>query len=72
MRKLSMKYKIIPALLCLVILAGCQTSQSVTLPTKPTLAVMVQTDGGMCLNAEDTGRLAVYIIELERVITQTQ
>ena len=72
MRRPSMRFKITLALLCLSILAGCQTSQSVTLPTKPTLAVMVQTDGGMCLNAADTGRLAVYIIELERVIVGAQ
>lgn len=71
MRRLSMKSKITLALLCLVTLAACQTPQ-VTLPTKPTLAVQVQTDGGMCLNAADTGRLAVYIIELERVIAGAQ
>lgn len=66
-----MKYRAILALLCLTTLAGCQTPR-VTLPTKPTLAVQVQTDGGMCLNAADTGRLAVYIIELERVIVGAQ
>jgi hypothetical protein len=44
----------------------------IQMPTKPLLAVEVQTDGGMCLNAEDTGRLATYIIELERVISGAQ
>jgi len=71
MRRLSMSSKIILVSLCLITLAGCQTSQ-VTLPTKPLLAVEVQTDGGMCLNAADTGRLATYIIELERVIAGAQ
>lgn len=58
--------------LCLSTLVACQTPQSITMPTKPILDVQVQTDGGMCLNAEDTARLATYIIELERVITNAQ
>lgn len=67
-----MKYKIILALSCLTILAGCQTPQSITLPTKPLLEVAVQTDGGMCLDAESTAKLATYIVELERTITSAQ
>lgn len=67
-----MKYKIIPVLLCLGILAACQTPQSITMPTKPLLEVVVQTDGGMCLNGQSTARLATYIVELERAITNAQ
>lgn len=72
MMRLSMRYRKTLLSLCLLTLTACQTAQLITLPTKPTLAVQVQTDGGMCLNAADTGRLAVYIIELERVIVGAQ
>lgn len=67
-----MKYRAILALSCLTILAGCQTTQSITLPTKPVLDVMVQTDGGMCLNADNTAKLGTYIVELERTIKNAQ
>lgn len=72
MRQLSMRYRAILASSLLVTLAGCQTSQSITMPTKPTLDVQVQTDGGMCLSAESTASLATYIVELERTITNAQ
>lgn len=51
--------------LCLTTLAACQTSMPM-MPTKPVLDVQVQTDGGMCLDAQSTERLAIYILELER------
>lgn len=37
-----------------------------TMPSKPVLNVIVQSDGGMCLDAQNTERLAIYILELER------
>lgn len=72
MRQLSMRLKIILASSLLVTLAGCQTPQSITMPTKPILDVQVQTDGGMCLSAESTASLATYIVELERTINNAQ
>lgn len=72
MRQLSMRYRAILASSLLVTLAGCQTPQSITMPTKPILDVKVQTDGGMCLNAESTASLATYIVELERTINNAQ
>ena len=66
MRRPSMKFRATLALSCLTILVGCQAPQSITMPTKPILDVKVQTDGGMCLDAQSTERLAIYIIELER------
>ena len=72
MKKQSKIFRAILALSCLITLAACQTSQSITMPTKPILSVQVQTDGGMCLNAESTARLATYIVELERTITNAQ
>lgn len=32
---------------------------------RPTLAVMAQPDGGMCLSREDTERLGRYLMALE-------
>lgn len=72
MKKQSIALRAILASSLLVILTACQTSQSITMPTKPILSVQVQTDGGMCLNADSTARLATYIVELERVITLSQ
>ena len=47
-------------------LAGCQSLPSVTpKPPRPTLAVMAQPDGGMCLSREDTERLGRYLMALE-------
>jgi len=36
------------------------------LPTKPTLNVIQNADGGMTLNRDDTEDLGIYILELER------
>jgi len=72
MRQLLMRYRAILASSLLVTLAGCQTSQSITMPTKPILDVQVQTDGGMCLSAKSTASLATYIVELERTINNAQ
>jgi len=36
------------------------------MPTKPALEVQIQSDGGMCLDAQSAERLGIYIIELER------
>ena len=55
-------------------LAGCSLIQSVAqttcqmppLPTKPTLDVIQNADGGMTLNRDDTEELGIYILELER------
>jgi len=72
MKKQSRALRAILASSLLVILAGCQTPQSITMPTKPILDVMVQTDGGMCLSAGSTESLATYIVELERTINNAQ
>jgi len=72
MKKQSRALRAILASSLLVILAGCQTPQSITMPTKPILDVQVQTDGGICLNAESTASLATYIVELERTINNAQ
>lgn len=49
-----------------IILMGCQTPLPKTPPTKPSLKVEVQSSGGMCLSKEDTNKLGIYILELER------
>lgn len=47
-----------------ITLVGCQTQQ--IKPTKPTLQVIPQADGGICLNRENTAKLGAYILELEK------
>ena len=57
--------KIILLIGSLTILAlGCQTQQ--IKPTKPTLQITPQNDGGICLNRESAAKLGAYILELER------
>lgn len=49
--------------------AGCNSlpeKEKHTAPTKPTLTVKVQADGGMCLDRENSEKLGAYILELER------
>lgn len=46
------------------ILMGClQTSQ--IKPTKPTLQIFPQKDGGICLDRQNAIELGTYILELE-------
>lgn len=45
-------------------MAACQHQK--TPPTKPTLQIKPQTDGGICLNRDDAIKLGEYILELER------
>lgn len=57
--------KILPTGL-LVILTACQTTPPTKLPTKPTLTIQKQTDGGICLDKTNAAKLGEYILELER------
>lgn len=68
MKALSRRSKTLLLSSLLITLTACQAAMPVmpVMPTKPVLDVQVQTDGGMCLNAQSTERLAIYIIELER------
>lgn len=47
-----------------IILVGCQTQQ--IKPTKPTLKITPQANGGICLDRENSAKLGTYILELER------
>jgi hypothetical protein len=49
-----------------VILVGCNPVL-VKRPTKPTLQVQTQNDGGICLSKDDTKLLGIYILELEKL-----
>lgn len=46
------------------ILAGCPKPETVK-PTKPTLEIRAQPDGGMCLDRRNTEALGAYIQQLE-------
>lgn len=48
----------------LIILTACQ--QIPTKPTKPTLQIQKQIDGGICLTKDNAAKLGEYILELER------
>jgi hypothetical protein len=48
----------------LVILTACQ--QIPIKPTKPTLQIQKQIDGGICLSKDNAAKLGEYILELER------
>ena len=50
----------------LIILTACQQIQVQKKPTKPTLQIQKQTDGGICLDKDSAALLGAYIIELER------
>lgn len=45
---------------------GCQAVSPKIPPTKPTLKVETTTSGGICLSKEDSTKLGIYILELER------
>jgi len=50
----------------LIILMGCQQIPIKTKPTKPTLQINAQSDGGICLDRYNAIKLGEYILELER------
>lgn len=47
----------------LIILAGCVHQP--TKPTKPTLVINAQPDGGFCVDKENAAKLGTYILQLE-------
>ena len=49
----------------LVILTACQQMPQKK-PTKPTIQIQKQVDGGICLTKDNAAKLGEYIIELER------
>jgi hypothetical protein len=49
----------------LVILTACQQMPQKK-PTKPTIQIQKQVDGGICLDRDNAAKLGEYIIELER------
>lgn len=63
MRETSLK-KILLTGLLLILVTGCHQTQ--IKPTKPTLQVQSQTDGGICLDRQNTLKLGNYILELEK------
>jgi hypothetical protein len=56
-----MNWKLILLLGLSLILMGCVTTR----PTKPTLEVKAQPDGGICLDRANAAKLGAYILELE-------
>jgi hypothetical protein len=50
----------------MVILTACQQIPIQKKPTKPTLQIQKQVDGGICLDRGNAEKLGAYIIELER------
>lgn len=58
-----MNWKLILLLGLSLILMGCVTQP--TRPTKPTLEVKAQPDGGICLDRANAAKLGAYILELE-------
>lgn len=69
---MSLKIILVSGLL-LISAAGCMTNPMTDrppAPTKPTLEVKVQADGGVCLDKENTRKLGIYIQELERAIQE--
>lgn len=58
-----MNWKLILLLGLSLILMGC--NHQPTKPTKPTLEVKAQPDGGICLDRANAAKLGAYILELE-------
>ena len=56
--------KILPIGL-LVILTACQQMPQKK-PTKPTIQIQKQVDGGICLDRDNAAKLGEYIMDLER------
>ena len=54
----------------LITLTGCQTSAPQMMPTRPVLTPMQRADGGVCFDRDDAAALGVYILELERSLSQ--
>jgi len=54
--------KIIPASILLSVMAGCATVQK---PELMFTSPVIMSDGGICLNYEDTKRLAEYVQGVE-------
>lgn len=61
-----MIWKHILAIGLVITLMACQAVSPKILPTKPTLNVETSSTGGICLSKEDSTKLGVYILELER------
>ena len=59
-----MNWKLILLLGSMVILAGC--NHQPTKPTKPTLEIKAQPDGGFCVDRANAAKLGAYILELEK------
>lgn len=49
----------------LIMLTACQQIPQKK-PTKPTLQIQKQIDGGICLDRDNAAKLGEYIIDLER------
>ena len=49
----------------MTILMGCLQTNQIK-PTKPTLNILPQKEGGICLDRENSIKLGTYILELEQ------
>lgn len=60
--------KTLPIGLLVILTTACQQMpQTQIKPTKPTLQIQKQIDGGICLDKDNAARLGEYILELERL-----
>ena len=66
-RRKSLFVSLSLTILMMTLLVGCRTTLPPR-PTKPTIEMEKQSDGGVCLDRENTGRLADYIFRLENWI----
>jgi hypothetical protein len=64
MHVINLKKVLVIGLLSILI-AACSQKQLVK-PTKPTLQISKQVDGGICLDRQNTKELGEYILNLEQ------
>ena len=70
-RRKSLFVSLSLTVLMMTLLVGCRTI-SPPRPTKPTIEMEKQSDGGMCLDKENTRRLSDYIFRLENWVEDVE
>ena len=70
-RRKSLFVSLSLTILMMTLLVGCRTTLPPR-PTKPTIEMEKQSDGGMCLDKENTRRLSDYIFRLENWVEDVE
>ena len=70
-RRKSLFVSLSLTVLMMTLLVGCRTTLPPR-PTKPTIEMEKQSDGGVCLDKENTRRLSDYIFRLENWVEDVE